>query len=158
MIMQKSTPILNILTKGLSGDVTHPIYLEYNSRRKELDRIWVKSDNHYQMLLNHVSTVEALLAISLFYRHVMGYMQGATSFYISVNQRSVGKECAISIGKSVFDKNQQNHLLAAVIRFNKIQNKYQLSPAFFEYSENIQFLRNCRDLFNLPEYEEDDTI
>ena len=156
--MQKSTPILNILTKGLSGDVTHPIYLEYNSRRRELDRIWANSNNNYQMLHNYVSTVEALLAISLFYRHVMGYMQGATSFYISVNQRSVGKECAISIGKSVLDKNQQNHLLAAVIKFKDIQDKYQLTPAFFEYSETIQFLRNCKDLFNRPEYEEDDPV
>ena len=156
--MQNNTPILNILTKGLSGAVTHPIYLEYNSRRKELDRIWANADNNYQMLYNHVSIVEALLAISLFYRHVMGYMQGATSFYISVNQRCSGKECAISIGKSVLDKNQQNHLLAAVIRFNKIQDKYQLTPAFFEYSETIQFLRNCKDLFYQPEYEEDDTV
>jgi len=156
--MQNSTSILNILTKGLSGAVTHPIYLEYDSRRKELDRIWAKTDNHYWMLQNNVSTVEALLAMSLFYRHVMGYMQGATSFYKSVNQRCVGKECAISIGKSVLDKKQQNQLLAVLIRFNQIQDKYQLTPAFFEYSETIQFLRNCKDLFNRPEYEEDDTV
>lgn len=156
--MQNGTPILNILTAGLSGDVTRPVYLEYNSRRKEIDRIWAKSDNNYQMLHDHVSTVEALLAISLFYRHVMGFMQGATSFYKSVNKRCVGGECAISIGKSVLDKKQQNHLLAAVIRFNQIQEKYQLTPSFFEYSETIQFLRNCMDLYNRPEYEEDDTI
>lgn len=156
--MKGNTRLLDILTKGLSGTVTRPMYLEYNSRRRELDRIWANSNNNYQMLHDNESTVEALLAISLFYRHVMGYMQGATSFYKSVNQRCTGKECAVSIGKSVLDKNQQNHLLAAVIRFSQIQNKYQLAPAFFEYSETIQFLRNCKDLFNLPENEEDDTI
>ncbi len=33
-------PIINILTSRLLGNVTRPIYLEYNSRRRELDRIW----------------------------------------------------------------------------------------------------------------------
>ena len=156
--MQHNTPILNILTVGLSGSVTRPIYLEYNSRQKELNRIWANENNRYQILQNHKSTVEALLAISIFYRHVMGFMQGATSFYKSVNKKCIGGECAISIGQSVLDKKQQNHLLAAVIQFNQIQDKYQLTPSFFEYSETIQFLRHCIDLYNRPEYEEDDTI
>ena len=156
--MQNNQAVINILTYGLSGLITRPIYLEYNSRKKELDRIWAKKNNHYQVLQDNESTVEALLAISIFYRHVMGFMQGATSFYKSVNQRYNGGECAISIGKSVLDKKQQNHLLAAVIRFNQIREKYQLTPSFFEYSETIQFLRNCMELYNRPEYEEDDTI
>lgn len=156
--MQNNQAVINILTYGLSGLVTRPIYLEYNSRKKELDRIWARKSNHYQVLQDNASTIEALLAISIFYRHVMGFMQGATSFYKSVNKRCVGEECAISIGKSVLDKKQQNHLLAAVIRFNQIQEKYQLTPSFFEYSETIQFLRNCMDLYNRPEYEKDDTI
>ena len=156
--MQNNQAVINILTYGLSGLVTRPIYLEYNSRKKELDRIWARKSNHYQVLQDNASTIEALLAISIFYRHVMGFMQGATSFYKSVNKRCVGEECAISIGKSVLDKKQQNHLLAAVIRFNQIQEKYQLTPSFFEYSETIQFLRNCMDLDNRPEYEKDDTI
>ena len=156
--MQNNQAVINILTYGLSGLVTRPIYLEYNSRKKELDRIWARKSNHYQVLQDNASTIEALLAISIFYRHVMGFMQGATSFYKSVNKRCVGEECAISIGKSVLDKKQQNHLLAAVIRFNQIQEKYQLTPSFFEYSETIQFLRTCMDLYNRPEYEKDDTI
>ena len=116
--------------------------LEYNSRRKELDRIWAKGNNRYQILQGHVTTVEALLAISFFRRHVMGFKQGATSFYKLVNQQSLERECSISIGNSILDKKQQNYLLASVIRFNQIQEKYQLSPAFFEYSETIQFLGN----------------
>ena len=156
--MDNGIPLINIMTFGLPGTVTRPLYLEYNSRRKELDRIWAKGNNRYQILQGHVTTVEALLAISLFHRHVIGFMQGATSFYKLVNKQSVERECAISIGKSILDKKQQNHLLASVIRFNQIQEKYQLTPSFFEYSETIQFLRNCMDLYNLPEYEEDDTI
>lgn len=55
------SPIINILTSGLPGNVTRPIYLEYDSRRRELDRIWANPENHYQVLQGYVSTVEALL-------------------------------------------------------------------------------------------------
>lgn len=157
--MSQSTPIINILTSGLSGEVTHPIYIEYNSRRRELDRIWAKEDNNYRELMAYVPTVEALLAIAIFYRQVLGLLQGATSFYKSVNEKSGRtRECAISIGKSILDKKQQGYLLSAVISFNKIREKYQLPPVFFEYSETIQFLRNCKDLFYKKDDEEDKSI
>ena len=152
-------PIINILTSRLPGNVTRPIYLEYNSRRRELDRIWANPENHYQMLQDYVSTVEALLAISIFYRHVMGHMQGAVSFYKSVNRNSgMNNECAIKVGGMVLDGQQQKRLSSAVIKFNQIQEKYQLDSAFFEYSETIQFMKNCKDLFNKKEYEEDNSI
>lgn len=86
-------------------------------------------------------------------------MQGAVSFYKSVNKKfGMEKECAIKVGGMLLDSKQQRHLLSAIINFSQIQNKYQLAPAFFEYSETIQFLRNCKDLFYKKEYEEDDSI
>ena len=110
-------PIINILTSRLPGNVTRPIYLEYDSRRREIDRIWANAENHYQMLQSYVSTVEALLAISIFYRHVMGHMQGAVSFYKSVNRNfGMMNECAIKVGKIVLDNKQQKHLFSAVIK------------------------------------------
>ena len=152
-------PIINILTGRLPGNVTRPIYLEYDSRRREIDRIWANPENHYQMLQSYVSTVEALLAISIFYRHVMGHMQGAVSFYKSVNRNSgMMNECAIKVGEILLDNKQQKHLLSAVIKFNQIQEKYQLDSGFFEYSETIQFMRKCRELFYQEEYEKDDSI
>lgn len=147
------------MTSGLPGNVTRLIYLEYDSRRRELDRIWANPENHYQVLQGYVSTIEALLAISIFYRHVMGYMQGAVSFCKSVNRTSgMRDECAIKVGKMVLDNKQQKRLLSAVIKFNQIQEKYQLDSEFFEYSETIQFMRNCKDLFYKKEDEEDDSI
>lgn len=150
-------PIINILTYGLPGNVTRSIYREYNSRRRELDRIWANPENHYQMLQGYVTTVEALLAISLFYRHVMGHIQGAVSFYKSINKKA-GKECSIKVGQTILDSKQQRYLLSSVLKFREIQSKYQLLPSFFEYSETIEFLRNCKDLFFQKEYEENDTI
>lgn len=157
--MAEHIHIINILTFGLPGNVTRPMYLEYNNRRRELDRIWANPENHYRMLQEYTPTVEALLGISLFYRHVMGHMTGATSFYKSVNKnRERGKECAIKVGNTILDGEQQRHLLSVVIAFGQLLDKYQLYPAFFEYSETIQFLRNCKELFNQKEYEEDDSI
>ena len=152
-------PIINILTSKLPGNVTRPMYLEYDSRRRELDRIWANPENHYQMLQSYVSTVEALLAISIFYRHVMGHMQGAVSFCKSVNRKSgMRNECAIKVGKMVLGNKQQKRLLSAVIKFNHIQEMYQLYSGVFEYSETIQFMRKCRELFYQEEYEKDDSI
>ena len=160
IVIYGTTPIINILTSRLPGNVTRPIYLEYDSRRKEIDRIWANAENHYQMLQSYVSTVEALLAISIFYRRVMGHMQGAVSFYKSVNRNtsSMENECAIKIGETILDSKQQRLILSAVIEFEQIQEKYQLTPEFFEFSETIQFMRNCKDLFYKKEYEEDNSI
>ena len=89
----------------------------------------------------------------------MGHIYGATSFYKSVNANNRKDiECSIKVGNMLFDSQQQRHLLAAVIQFDKIQDKYQLAPMVFEYSETVQFLRNCKELFYQKEYEEDDTI
>ena len=89
----------------------------------------------------------------------MGHIYGATSFYKSVNANNRKDiECSIKVGNTVFDSQQQRHLLAAVIQFDKIQDKYQLAPMVFEYSETVQFLRNCKELFYQKEYEEGNTI
>ena len=157
--MTNKTPLINILTSGLPGNVVRPLHQKYNNRRREIDRIWANPDNKYKMLQDYVATVEALLAISLFYRHILGHIYGATSFYKSVNANNRKDiECSIKVGNTVFDSQQQRHLLTAVIQFDKIQDKYQLAPMVFEYSETVQFLRNCKELFYQKEYEEDDTI
>ena len=156
--MECKSPILNILTHDLQGDVTRPLYMEFNSKRIELDRIWAEPNNNYQMLKSYASTVEALLAVSLFYRHVIGHLQGASSFYYTVKKRRNNKDCSIRIGNSILDAEQQRHLYSAILAFNSLQEKYQLSPAFYVFSDTLHFLRNCRDLYNRKEYEEDDTV
>jgi hypothetical protein len=157
--MERPTSLINLLTYELSGSITRPLYLEYNSRKKEIARIWAKPNNRYQFLQEYETTVDALLAISLFYRYVMGHIEGASTFYTAINKKSGrDKEVAIHMGNRVYDMEQHGHLLSAVIAFQKFQDKYQLAPWFYEYSETVQFLKNCKDLFYLKEYEEDDSI
>lgn len=89
----------------------------------------------------------------------MGHIDGATSFYKSVNMlNGSNDECSIKIGNEILDKGQQNHMLAAVITFSKIMKKYQLNSNFFKFKETIDFLKNCLNLYQTPEYETDDSI
>ena len=155
--MEEQTSLLDKLTYKLPGLVTRPIYLEYKTRKKEIERIWTKPSNNYQMLQEYESTVEALLAISIFYRHVMGHIEGAASFYTSINKKGcTGRECAIRIGKSVYGYEQQRHLLAAIMSFKEFQYRYQMGPWFYEYSDTVQFLKNCKNLYFMKENEEND--
>lgn len=97
--MANKVSLINNLTFGLPVNVARPLYQEYSNRRREIDRIWATPENKYKMLQDYVSTVEALLAISLFYRHVLGHIQGATSFYKSVNANNGNASaCSIKVG------------------------------------------------------------
>ena len=56
--MTNKTPLINILTSGLPGNVVRPLHQKYNNRRREIDRIWANPDNNYRMLQDYVATVE----------------------------------------------------------------------------------------------------
>lgn len=154
--MPDNVPIINILTSGLPRTVTQPLYMDYNSRREEIKRIWAKQDNNYQMLQKYASTVEALLALSLFYRHIMGHIQGASSFCNRLNHMcGASQGCPVKIGDFVLDNHQRRRLYFASKEFNGFREKFQLAESFFSYSETLQFLRNCRDLLNMEEDNEE---
>lgn len=154
--MSQSSPIINILTYGLPGILARPIYKEYEYRISEIHNIWSKYQK-YSILQNYAKTIESLLAISLFYKHIIGNFYGATGFYRRININS-STEHPIKIGTYTLDKKEFNKILAIQISFSKFQDKYQLSPSFFEFSETIDFLRKCIDLYNSKEYETNDTI
>lgn len=157
--MEQTASLLNILTYKLPGIVTRPLFMEYNNRLREINNILAWEESSYRVLGDYQTVVESLLAMSLFYRHVLGHIQGATSFYKTVNSRNGrDNESAVKVGRYILDKTQQNYLLAAVISFNEIQVKYQLYPTFYEFSETSQFLKNCKNLLNIGEHEEDDPI
>ena len=154
--MEQADSLINILTDRLSGTIKTPLLTEYNNRLREIGNILSWEESNYRVLLDYKAAIEALLAMSLFYRYVLGHIQGATSFYKTVNSKNGNeKECAIKVARFVLDKEQQNYLLATVIAFNEIQVKYQIHPSFYEFSETSQFLKNCKDLLILGEYADD---
>ncbi len=159
MASDQKTPLINILTYKLPVAVTKPLFAEYNNRLREIANIWSWKKSAYLVLKEYEPVIESLLAMTLFYRHVLGHIQGANTFYKTVNLHcEVGGECSISIGKTVLDKKQQRRLDALLISFNQIQDKYQIYPAFYEFSETAQFLKNCKDLLSVRDYETDNSI
>jgi len=157
--MPEKSSLINILCYNLPGGICRPMCNEFDARKAQIKQIWAKQYQKYMVLEHYESTIDTLLAISLFYRYVMGHIDGATSFYKSVNMlNGSNDECSIKIGNEILDKGQQNHMLAAVITFSKIMKKYQLNSNFFKFKETIDFLKNCLNLYQTPEYETDDSI
>ena len=108
-------------------------------------------------LKTYAETVENLLALCLFYRYVMGNITGGNELFIRLNRYSE-EELPIVIGSYLLDKKESNRILAVSIELGKMRRRFQLDDYFFEFTETIDFLRNCIKLYNMPEYEIDDTI
>ena len=156
--MPRKNSLMNILCFGLPAEITQPACKEYDWRWAEIQRIWSNPENNYSLLQPYETTVENLLATSLFMKYVLGGLYGADDFFVRLNKQNQSGECPVKIGSYVLDLKARNHLLAIKISFDKLIHKYQLTSEFFTYSETIEFLRNCIDLFRTQEREIDDTI
>lgn len=150
--MAKNTPILNALCYQLPGYLTRPMYLEYESRKTQIDKIWNAGYREFQPLLEYEHVVDILLSVCIYYRYILGSMNGASDFFYYLNkQKSRKKDCEIRCGDFRLSREQYNKMLSVAIAFNKIREKYQLSDAFFDFSDTFEFLRNCNSLLNMPE-------
>ena len=155
--MPVKNSLINILNPGLPGYITIPMSREFDRIKAEIQRIWDSQNSHYLFLQSYESTIDALLALSLFQRYVIGNLNGASDFYVFLNRgnRSNGN-VALRIGSYRLDSDEYRHIWSVLIGFGKLKSKYQLSDGFFEYADTIGFLRNCADLYNIPEYNEED--
>ena len=120
-----NTPLIKYLCSNLPGNITRPMYQDYEKRWAEINTILKQEGNNYQVLREYETTVQSLLAASLFYRFVLAHMKGAAGFYNAINKNRE-KECVVKIGDSVLDKKQYNKLLGATIAFEKIRNIFQI--------------------------------
>ncbi len=148
--MPAKNSLINIFASKLPASITKPMCQEYDWRKNEIQRVWAGDNNRYQKLETYESTIDALLALSIFYRHVVVNLDGASHFYVKIN-KDVDKEMPIKIGKFEFNKKEWNRLRAIHIQFGKITDRYQISPHFFEYADTLDFLRNCLNLYKTPE-------
>lgn len=150
--MQNRQSILNILCYELPGFLTRPMFNEYESIKRQIIRIWEDGYQVYLPLKEYERVVYSLLAVCIYYRYVLGSMSGASDFYAYLNKKVVKKkDCEIRCGEFRLNQEQYNKLLSVNIAFNRIRDRYQISDAFFEFSDTIGFLRNCLDLLNMPE-------
>ena len=156
--MPAKNSLINIFMSNLPASITKPICREYDWRKTEIQQVWNRGYERYQVLEPFESTIDALLALSIFYRHIVVNLDGASDFYVKIN-KGLSKKMPIKIGEFEFNEKERKRLMAIHIQLGKITKRYQITPQFFEYADTLDFLRNCLVLYNTPvQNGEDDSI
>lgn len=151
MAKSEEIPIINILTYRLPFDLANQMYKEYYSRLKDAE---YKIDNYktYSPLADAKPTVELMLALSIFHKRVITNFDGAIKFYNTVTRRS--DATVISIGNFKLDGDEKNKLLAVVMNYRQLLERFSIHQADLEYLETSEFLRKIIRLKKDLEYGE----
>lgn len=135
--MTDKTPIINILTFGLPFDLAKQIYNEYQGRLKDIKYLLEKSPR-FNNLIEFLDTISLLLALSIFHKRVVSNLDAAVKFYGTVNNYSQAD--TITIGRYEFTIEEKNKLLALLISYRKLIDKYGISENLMNYYETKEFL------------------
>ena len=148
--MPKETPIINILTYRLPYDLTNQIYNEYQNRFKEA-KFLIDNYTTFKVLQDNIKTVELLLSLSIFHKRVISNLDAAVKFYGTVTAKSDAN--AIRMGSYSLTGDEKNKLLAVVINYNRLIQKFFIPPNVMEYYDTKEFLRNLislkKDIINI---------
>lgn len=136
--MTKDTPIINILTYQLPYNLANQIYNEFQSRVKEANYL-IDNYKTYKPLKDSSKTIELLLSLSIFHRRVITNLDGAVKFYGTVTKK--GKTDTIRIGSYDLTLEEKNKILAVVINYNHLLEKFSIPPIVMEYHETREFLK-----------------
>lgn len=141
--MVKESPIINVLTYRLPYELTNQIYNEFQSRLREAN-ILIEKYHIYSVLKNDIKTVELILSLSIFHRRVIANLDAAVKFYGTVCRKS--KANTIVIGTYKLTGEEKNKLLAVVMSYNQLIEKFSISPMVMEYHETRELLKNLINL------------
>lgn len=147
----KETPIINILTYQLPFVLTNQIYNEYQNRLKEAVFL-INNYKTYKPLKENVKTIELFLALSIFHRRVITNFDGAVKFYGTVTKK--GETDTIRIGNYNLNAEEKNKILAVVLNYNSLLQKFSIPPIVMEYYETREFLKKLITLKSNLEYGE----
>jgi hypothetical protein len=149
--MSKEFPIINILTYQLPFDLANQIYNEFQSRIKDAKYL-IENYASYKALEQDLKTVELLLSLSIFHKRVIANLDSAVKFYGTVSKRSDAD--VIKIGSYDLTGEEKNKLLAVVISYDKLIEKFSIPNFVLEYYETKEFLKNLKNLKATLEYDE----
>ena len=138
MSMSEETPMINILTYKLPFKLANQIYNEYQSRLKEATYL-IENYKTYGVLNEHIKTIELFLSLSVFHKRVITNLDGAVKFYGTVSKR--GQTDTIQIGSYKMTGDEKNKILAVVLNYNQLLEKFSISPMVMEYFETREFLK-----------------
>lgn len=137
--MAQNTPVINILTYKLPFELSNQIYNEYQSRMK--DAVYL-IDNYktYMPLNENKKTVELFISLSIFHRRVISNLDGAVKFYGTVTRTA--QTDTIRIGNYNLNGAEKNKLLAVVINYQNLLERFSIPPQLMEYYETRELLKN----------------
>lgn len=141
--MNERSPLINILTYQLPYQLTNQIYNEYQSRLKEANYL-IDNYKTYSPLKNSIRSVELFLSISIFHKRVITNLDGAVKFYGTVTKK--GQTDTIRIGGYSMTGEERNKMLAVVLNYNRLLQKFSIPPTMMEYYETREFLKKLISL------------
>jgi len=136
--MATETPIINILTYKLPFELSKQIYNEFQNRLKEANFL-IETYKTYKPLKDNIKTVELFLSLSIFHRRVITNLDGAVKFYGTVIKN--GQTDTVRIGNYNLTGEEKNKILAVVMNYNTLLEKFSIPLVVMEYYETREFLK-----------------
>lgn len=127
----------------LPREISNPMYNEYYNRLKEINYILEKRDA-YKHLLQFKKTIELILSLSIFYKRVIANMDAATKFAGTVFNNS--SAIAIKIGSYNLTGSEKNRIIAVVMNYNSLTQKYSLTNDLLATTETKDLIKKIKDL------------
>ncbi len=141
--MNQKSPLINILTYQLPFQLSNQIYNEYQSRLKEANFL-IDNYKTYAKLKDNLHTVELFLSISIFHKRVVTNLDGAIKFYGTVTKK--GETDTIRVGAYNLTGEERNKMLAVVLNYNQLLQRFSIPPSVMEYYETREFLKKLISL------------
>lgn len=127
----------------LPREISNPMYNEYYNRLKEINFI-LENRDAYKHLLQYRKTIELILSLSIFYKRVIANMDAATKFAGTVFSNSPA--IAIKIGSYDLTGSEKNRIIAIVINYNSLIEKYSLTHDMLATTETKDLIKKIKDL------------
>ena len=127
----------------LPREISNPMYNEYYNRLKEINFI-IENRDAYKHLLQYKKTIELILSLSIFYKRVIANMDAATKFAGTVFSNSPA--IAIKIGSYDLTGSEKNRIIAVVMNYNLLIEKYSLTHDMLATTETKDLIKKIKDL------------
>ena len=127
----------------LPREISNPMYNEYYNRLKEINFI-LENRDAYKHLLQYKKSIELILSLSIFYKRVIANMDAATKFAGTVFSNSPA--IAIKIGSYDLTGSEKNRIIAVVMNYNLLIEKYSLTHDMLATTETKDLIKKIKDL------------
>lgn len=127
----------------LPREISNPMYNEYYNRLKEINYI-LENRDAYKHLLQYKKTIELILSLSIFYKRVIANMNAATKFAGTVFSNS--SAISIKIGSYDLTGSEKNRIIAVVMNYNLLIEKYSLTNDILTTTETRDLLKKIKNL------------